>query len=292
MSRLLWTQKQDFGPSPRQKFGMVFHAARQRVILFGGLCISCGNHMINYKDTWEWDGESWVQQEDIGPQGEIFGSAYDATRQCIVALLYESQTWEWQKGEWIQVADTGPSYGPMTYDPLRQKVVLFGGDTFRETWEWDGQEWTQKEESGPPPRIWHALTYDSLQKHVVLFGGRQPSGSPTTGLKDTWAWDGKLWRQQAEFGPSPRALHATAYDGARNCLVLFGGFDLQTSLGDTWDWDGIKWVQRQDMGPLPRFCHALAYDNLRRRMVLFGGVGSREQRQVELNDTWELAEWP
>ncbi len=36
MAHLLWTQKQDVGPSARSDVAMVFDAARSRVVLFGG----------------------------------------------------------------------------------------------------------------------------------------------------------------------------------------------------------------------------------------------------------------
>ena len=36
MGRLLWTQKQDFGPRPRWGHAMTFDSARARTLLFGG----------------------------------------------------------------------------------------------------------------------------------------------------------------------------------------------------------------------------------------------------------------
>ncbi len=51
MSELLWTQKQDVGPSARSDAAMVFDAARSRVVLFGG---AGGSAATLFNDTWEW----------------------------------------------------------------------------------------------------------------------------------------------------------------------------------------------------------------------------------------------
>jgi hypothetical protein len=80
----------------------------------------------------------------------------------------------------------------MTYDSVRQRVVLFGGlgggsSRLNDTWEWDGQAWTQVADTGPAPRSGYAMTYDSRRQRVVLFGGLAG-----TALNDTWEWKGLL----------------------------------------------------------------------------------------------------
>jgi Galactose oxidase, central domain len=81
MAQLLWTQKQDIGPSARSNVAMVFDLARERVVLFGGA--ANGNALVN--DTWEWDGENWTQYEDIGPSPRSrHAMAYDAKRERVV----------------------------------------------------------------------------------------------------------------------------------------------------------------------------------------------------------------
>src|SRR5947208_9981132 len=80
MPTLLWTQKQDIGPSPRRSFELVYDVARSRVVGFGG---QIGQHVAG--DTWEWDGETWTQMSDIGPlprQGQAL--AYDSARERTV----------------------------------------------------------------------------------------------------------------------------------------------------------------------------------------------------------------
>jgi hypothetical protein len=144
--------------------------------------------------------------------------------------------------------------------------------------------WTQKQDIGPSSRTSHGLAYDGERKRVVLFGG-DPGGPP---LDDTWAWDGALWTQVADTGPSARHGLAMA-DSARKCVVLFGGASGSNLFADTWAWDGTEWTQVADTGPAARSGHALAYDNARGCVVLFGGGTVANP----LGDTWEWdgTEW-
>ena len=72
----------------------------------------------------------------------------------------------------------------MVYDPLRDKIVLFGGVTnvgdsptpdvqlLNDTWEWDGRDWRLVQASGPPsPRYLHGMTVDQTTGRIVVFGG-------------------------------------------------------------------------------------------------------------------------
>jgi len=89
------------------------------------------------------------------------------------------------------------------------------------------------------------MAYDAARGVVVMFGGgvpgAGPSGIPPT---DTWTWDGTIWTRVAADGPTPRYLHAMAYDVKRQRVVLTGGnrsarpYDV---LSDTWEWDGSTW---------------------------------------------------
>jgi hypothetical protein len=112
-------------------------------------------------------------------------------------------------------------------------------------------------------------------------------------MNDTWEWDGEFWTQVADTGPSPRYMHAMAYDGVRQRVLLYGGLlgevDNHGTLrgtGDTWEWDGSDWTQIEDAGPGDRQSHALAYDEARQRVVLFGGAGSLFTDTMR-RDTWE-----
>ena len=104
-------------------------------------------------------------------------------------------TWEWNGINWTQMI---PANKPqtryahtMTYDSVRDKIVLFGGVASigynDETWEWDGTNWTQLNPvTKPSARHCHAMAYDSARGKVILFGGNLETGYSD----DTWEWDG------------------------------------------------------------------------------------------------------
>src|SRR5262245_54087781 len=89
--------------------------------------------------------------------------------------------------------------------------------------------------------------------------------------------------QEVDHRPPARSGHATAYDGARRRLVLFGGSDGSRRLSDTWEWDGAHWLNvTPRVSPTPRVGHKMVYDSARGRVVLFGGDDGNW-----LGDTWE-----
>ena len=251
-----WTQVADTGPSPRREFAMVFDAARQQVLLFGG-----GRGDSHFGDTWQWDGENWTQVADSGPSARSgHAMAFDAVRKRAVLFGGESaanalagDTWEWDGQQWVQREDTGPSPRrghAMAYDNRHHRTVLFGGTTAGgvsagDTWLWDGATWTQVAHFGLQPCLAAGMVFQG--DAVGFFGGItsvQPTPAPRI-LGNTWEWDGKLWTQRQDIGPSARWSHSMAYDSDRQRTVLFGGLSAfgplddpnlpDNLLGDTWE---------------------------------------------------------
>jgi hypothetical protein len=301
MGRLLWQQRQDIGPAARRGAAMVYAASSARSLLWGG-----GTDSTVFGDTWEWDGEGWVQVADTGPAPNAYaGIAFDSNRS--VTVLFTSnrtntawETWEWDGEGWTQVEDTGPhAFNPvfgLVYDGARQVTLLEGGSMQNGsaepppvgTWSWDGTTWTQLADVGPPQRVLSPLAYDASRQRVVHFGGLNVGATPA---RDTWEWDGNTWEQVEDIGPGSRYGHAMT--GTAGATLLFGGEDLETGPGellrDTWTWDGKRWHQRQDMGPSPRWMPALSWDAARNRAVLFGGI-TLLPMPTYLRDTWESFE--
>jgi hypothetical protein len=121
---------------------MAFDLARGLVVLFGGF--------PNLGDTWEWDGNNWVQRLPAVSPSSRQGHA-------------------------------------MAYDLSRSRVVLFGGSDaagiLSDTWEWDGTNWIQRAPAmSAPGRANPAMAYDMGRNLVVLFGGQGLAGN----LFDTW----------------------------------------------------------------------------------------------------------
>ena len=165
----------------------------------------------------------------------------------------------------------------------------------------------------PPARSHHGLSWDPVGGRTLLFGGVLdgegapcPAGSEAAVLygsyclfHDLWAWDGSSWEELTPpvRGDSPpaRTEGATAVDGARGVLVLFGGQYSQwphrpcddgaspstTALrwrGDTWEWDGDEWaevVPEDDEGdgdPSPRDSATAVWDEVLGEVLLYGGT--------------------
>ena len=95
-------------------------------------------------------------------------------------------------------ASPTPRFGhAMTFDIIRNRVVMFGGwdstsRSLADTWEYDGKTWTKMAPTASPPgRDGHVLAYDLARGRTVLFGG----DANGTIKSDTWEYDGKTWLQ-------------------------------------------------------------------------------------------------
>ena len=198
----------------------------------------------------------------------------------------------------------------VAYDPLRERVVLFGGQfpgtpviprvhkdfLLGDTWEWDGARWHYRPTRiAPSPRVGATMAFDPVRKTVILFGG---DASRTQLENDTWEWNGRVWRKlNPPVSPVSRAHGVMATDPLRQRIVLFGGMLTRGSFGshspadDTWEWDGKRWIQRSPVvKPFARGGAAMAWDARTRRLVLIGGVG----RIATLRDdmwAWDGTSW-
>lgn len=199
---------------------------------------------------------------------------------------------------WSESPAVGPTIRSMhslVFDSTRGKVLLFGGygpkpdgsEYLGDTWEFDGTSWTLRTTTGPAARQSAAMAFDSVRGRAVLFGGMSYSSGPIT-YGQTWEWNGTAWTTVSTSGPTPRHLHAMAYDAARQSTVMFGGLaDGSFRDSATWTWNGSVWAQATTTGPATRFGHAMAYDASRQKVVLFGGFGGAGDVKTLLQDTWE-----
>ena len=210
-------------PAARSGHDMVWHEARNRVVLFGG---QGGPFVLD--DTWEYDpiAQSW--QPITTP-----------------------------------VAPAARNFAKMVYDRQRERVVLFGGagpaGVFDDTWVYSTPVggWTQAAAPTRPQGRWgHAMEYDPQRNRVVVFGGfgYVPCGSGLCQdeLNDHWEFDSTTWVSRPS-GPSAspgtlntpmppiRGAAGMTFDSGRQRMVLYGGFELSgftaTYRGDTWEFD-------------------------------------------------------
>ncbi|MBN2360968.1 MAG: hypothetical protein JXR83_16045, partial [Deltaproteobacteria bacterium] len=170
---------------------MVFDSARNRVVLFGG----AGYGEDYLQETWEWDGQDWIDRTPAG--------------------------------------DNPPARveHALAFDSVRNRVVLFGGwgqidgqeIVWQDTWEWDGQSWVERQPGSavPQARRQHTLAFDTARNRVVLFGGYGGEY-----MQDTWEYDSGADRQ-----PAVQFTVATAVAGVAPADLL--GLRVRAHCGGT-----------------------------------------------------------
>ena len=308
-----WTEAHPASTPPMTlDAAMAYDGDTKQVVLFGGYLVDPATGTLTPSDqTWLWDGSNWHMAQPVSRPSPRAGAsaAYDSTRHRVVlfggyggprcaadpvhACSDQSDTWTWDGSSWSLAATSGPRARAVTGladDPATHTVVLFGGafdhsnatySTSYETWTWNGTTWTQQHPTtAPGARIRAAMSEEG--SGLSLFGGESLS-APGLGLvDDTWTWDGSAWHQLQSV-PSARDGVATAYDQARNQLVVFGGesypvdgvTQLVDAVGDTWTWDSTSgWQLRHPAdSPSPGAYGAMAYDAATRQVVLLEGQG-------------------
>jgi hypothetical protein len=167
-----WEELKIAGPGSRIHFGMVYDPIRKKVVLYGGY----NNSRELQKDTWEFDGKTWQQitTEGPGPRGRL-SMVYDESTN--MSILYGGEvwkrkvdtaisadgelwdtrgdTWGWNGNVWRRLSADGPErmLPALGYDPMRKKLVLFGGgDAFQnnhaDTWEFENNKWVKISDNG------------------------------------------------------------------------------------------------------------------------------------------------
>ncbi len=289
------------GPAPRSGHAMVYDPARGRTLMWGGNewndCLEGAGRTCAW--LWSWDGDVWTVLDRDMPAGARSASlaAFDTLRGRLVIHAGGmapmcGQTYEWDGSAWYEMlpspvfpdpCPTTPSGGaPVAFDPLRGRVVTFGGLGFfgmsylDATWEWDGVEWHNVTPAvgNAPARAGHVMYFDEARGELVVAGGRDSAGRRS----DLWSWNGERWAEVVITGaaPAPRTGASAAYDGHRQRLILFGGLTQDAPLAfraDTWVLADDRWHDASTTATFPvmRNKAALAYDPIRDMLVLHGG---------------------
>ncbi len=261
------------------------------VLMFGGRPFLPSGFVTNR--TWTFNGTHWTLRTPATSPPASWGSRLVLDTARNVVVLYggyqisetyppQDQTWEWNGTTWTQAfpvhTPAGLGWHGMSYDSLRNRVVVFGGirqdqiDT-GETWEYDGVDWTRiTTVNSPGPRRGHGMCFHAGIGRTVLFGGIH---AQTGGNDTTWVYDGSDWSPRTILGPKPAARLGgnLVADSVRSVCVLTGG-TTQSPLalaGDTWEFDGTLWVA-VPTAITARDGSAMAFDANQRLMILHGGM--------------------
>jgi len=197
--------------------------------------------------------------------------------------------------EWTRLTPSGTPPYPRAhqaaiYDPVRDRMVVFGGDDDSNTLYGDvwtlslsgSPAWTQlyAGPSAPEGHIGATAIYDPVRDRMVVFGGwtRWGAGSYSSDVyafslsgNPTWT----VLNPPAGTRPSTRAYHSAIYDPVRDRMVVFGGYGSESYNGMwTLSFSGSPaWTQLASSGtpPAASYRHSAIYDPVRDRMVVFAG---------------------
>ena len=230
----------------RENYSIAYDEERGRVVLFGGVTqgySSAWGQTTVMNDTWEWGGTRWVLREPANrPSARVLAS--------------------------------------MAFDPVRRKVILFGGSTatdgvtakvLNDLWEWDGRDWKQiATPVAPKPRMGASMATCRTRNRVVLFGGSDRWALiGLVPMGETWEWDGSQWQQKFPANSvDDRALAGLAEDRIAGKLLLYGGWTSAGSGRETWTWDGITWQLVPVASPPSEYADSMCDDPWQGRVIL------------------------
>ena len=188
------------------------------------------------------------------------------------------------------------------YDPVRDRMVLFGGihpagssNPLQDTWTLSlgpGLAWTREATAGAPP-AWAAnftALYDPVRDRMLLVLGGGHFGVWALSLATM------TWVPLAPDGTPPTVTDGAScvYDPVRDRLLVFGGRSQQCarpcphndvwalSLAGTPTWSLLGVAGTPPPG---RYEHTAIFDPVRDRMIVFAGIGEAYDL---FNDVWAL----
>ncbi|HLQ37992.1 MAG TPA: kelch repeat-containing protein [Planctomycetota bacterium] len=221
--------------------------------------------------TWIWNG-SWQLRATVLPGGSG-GLTFDAGRGEVVWFggAAQNETWTWDGTTWTQRptahAPSARLWPNMTYDEVRQRVVLFSGEGVNfptlvgETWLFDGVDWAP--DLGPQlPTMWaDVFAFDPSRGAVVASVGVGSAGST-----ETWEWNGQWTQASATSGAGVGWL--VAFDPNRGRLQSY------ERGGPIREWTGSTWVARANAIDPELTPRGAATDTDRGRILFLAGQNS------------------
>lgn len=196
------------------------------------------------------DSRGWRKASNTTPLSAYTSAvcANDVSRARVVCYAFtglagHARTYTWDGVTWTtEVQDTPAppprSPGAFVYDPIRQRIVMFGGTTgtplfeqpvfYDDTWEWDGERWTQVAPPTTPDGFQGEAAFHPVMGKVVLLMGNAVAGE----VDDTYTYDGTDWTRVADTLPS-EAQGRMRWEPTTQELVL-DGLTLHAFDGSEW----------------------------------------------------------
>jgi hypothetical protein len=226
------------------RYGMAFayDAARAQIVIFGG------------NDR----GEPPIRPSGVKPETWVYNGR------------------EWNRAE-TQTFVSAREGSEMAYDPVRQQVMMFGGQRadgvyLNDTWIWNGTNWTQRNPANSPsPRSEHEMVWDPVNNRVLLFGGRIANAE----YRDLWSWDGTNWTEiQAQNPPQIGSSYNWStgddlvWEAITGRAILYNGPHRKM-----WALSGTTWTEITS-GTQPNVGHGfrMVWDPVRQEILLFSGT--------------------
>jgi len=296
-----WTDLVPF-VDPRCFLPGIYDPVRSRMIIFGGLYTDTREHWFN--DVWALaltGQRHWTRLNPAGtppPARSCHTSIYDPVRDRMIVFgglsgpgPFLDDVWALSLGDtptWSELTPTGvpPSgrrYATAIYDPVRDRMLVFGGQEqagdLNDVWALSlggTPSWEQLTPGGTPVPAMsnHSAIYDPVRDRMVVYGG---SSIWALSLAGTPAWSPA---SPSGTPPQTRLGQSAVYDPVRDRMVVFAGYSspYNSCFNDSWSLSlggTMTWTHLSPAGapPSPRYVHAAIYDPVNDGMIVFGGCG-------------------
>ena len=239
-------------PPGREVPHLVYDAARQRVLMFGGR-----RRPDWLFDVWEWDGTRWHERRDTGLEHVLHAATfYDPRRRRAMMFgggrnpgLPSRTLSEWDGRRWTARDSAGPedvlvmavAVSPHGDATLLARSGRPNPPPSTRSWIWNSTSWRQAEAGPDIPEL--QATASSPEGVLYIFQSwDRVIAEPVMHRRDVAG----TWRViPMTTSPGIRSSPAAAWDASRDRMVLFGGRTRDRQfLGDTWEFDGREWVKR------------------------------------------------
>jgi hypothetical protein len=166
----------------------------------------------------------------------------------------------------------------MIVDPLRDRVILFGGQSASDTWTIPlGNESDARpllaDGITPKPRSGHAAIYDPVRDRMLVLSGSVSGGSEGEVLELTLG-DSPAWAVVPTSGstPLPRTGHSATYIPGEDKVMMIGGLGAGVASSEVWSLQlsgTPTWTRIFPTGHAPNFySHTAVLDAARNRIVI------------------------